>query len=131
MDREPLSLGVPRQILESLPDDEGAAAMDMQRAVEGIESRINRAIDAADDESEAVSIAVDAIEHMETQIETYDEFVPELRAWGQSPIYAIAWRNLHADLIMQLYEVEWLAESLDTERNYRMVEDGIRFGKRD
>ena len=131
MDITPISLGVPRQILESLPDDEGAAALDMQRAVEGMESRLNRAIENVDDDAEAVSIAVDAIEYMENQVETYDEFVPELRAWGQSPIYAIAWRNLHADLVMQLHEIEWLSESIDTERNYRLVEDGIRFGKRD
>ena len=126
MDR--VSLGVPRPILESLPEEDGTAAEDMRRAVEGIESRLNRAVEAADDESEAAARAVDAVEHLEARTERYDEFVPELRAWGQSPIYAIAWRNLCADLVEQLYGVDWLADHLDRERNRRVVEDGIRFG---
>jgi hypothetical protein len=130
MDRTPVDLGVPRPILDSLPEEEGAAAQDMQQAVAGIEARINEAIEAADEESEAVGYVVDAIERLEAQIERYDEFVPELRAWGQSPIYAIGWRNLYADVLMQLHEVEWLADRLDRERNYRIVEDGIRFGGR-
>ncbi len=130
MDREPVSLGVPQPILDSLPEPEGAAAQDMQRAVAGIEARINEAIEAADADSEAVGYVVDAIERLEDEIERYDEFVPELRAWGQSPIYAIGWRNLYADVLMQLHEVEWLADRLDRERNYRVVEDGIRFGGR-
>lgn len=130
MDRKPLSLGVPRPILESLPEPEGSAAQDMQQAVAGIESRLNEAIETAEEDAEAVSYVVDAVERIESQIDRYDEFVPELRAWGQSPIYAICWRNLYADILMQLYEEEWLAERLDRERNYRVVEDGIRFGKR-
>ena len=128
MDREPVSLGVPRGVLESLPDREGTAATDMHRAVEGIEARINRAIEDADDDEEAVAAVVDAIERMTSRMERHDEFVPELRAWGQSPIYAIAWRNLYAELIAQLYEIEWLADRIDVERHYRIVEDGIRFG---
>jgi hypothetical protein len=68
---------------------------------------------------------------MEDHLERYDEFVPELRAWGQSPIYAIAWRNLQAALLTQLYDVEWLTAHLDRERNYRLVEDGIRLSDRD
>lgn len=130
MDREPVSLGVPRPILDSLPEPDGTAAQDMQRAVTGIEARINEAVEAADDDTEAVGYVVDAIERLESRIERYDEFVPELRAWGQSPIYAIGWRNLYADILMQLHEVGWLADRLDRERNYRVVEDGIRFGKR-
>lgn len=126
---EPLSLGVPKQILESLPDDDDAER-DMRRAVAGLESRLNDAIAAADDESEAASAVVDALEHLEDRMETYDSFVPELRAWGQSPIYAIAWRNLQADLAMQIRDHDWLADHLDRERTYRRVEDGIRFGKR-
>jgi hypothetical protein len=116
--------------VESLPDPEGDAAQDMMRAVEGIESRINRAVAEAEDEAEAAGYVVDVLERLEDNLERYDEFVPELRAWGQSPIYAIAWRNLQADLIGQLYEVDWLADHLDRERNARLVEDGIRFGKR-
>jgi hypothetical protein len=125
-----ISLGVPRPILDSLPEGSDAAEQDMMRAVEGIESSLNRALEQADDEQAAVSAVVDALERLEENFETYDEFVPELRAWGQSPIYAIAWRNLQADLIAQLYEVEWLADRLDRERNARLVEDGIRFGGR-
>jgi hypothetical protein len=121
-----VTLSVPGPIVESLPEDGDQAAHDMQRAVEGWQQRINRAIDGADDDSEATGYVLDAIEHMEERLETYDDFVPELRAWGQSPIYAIAWRNLMADLIGQLYEHEDLADRLDRERHARIVEDGIR-----
>jgi hypothetical protein len=121
-----VSLAIPEPILDSLPDDGQAAAKDMERAVEGWQQRINRAIEQADDDSEAAGYVLDAIEEMESQLETYDDFVPELRAWGQSPIYAIAWRNLMADLIGQLYEHEDLADRLDRERNARLVDDGIR-----
>jgi Zn-dependent oligopeptidase len=123
-------LGVPRQILDSLPEDDEAARQDMQRAVAGLEARLNAAVDAADDEREATQGVVSALERLEDQLEQYDEFVPELRAWGQSPIYAIAWRNLQADLIMQIQEVGWVAERIDRERNYRTVEDGIRLSDR-
>jgi hypothetical protein len=123
---ETVSLGVPQPIIDSLPDDDDTAARDMQRAVENIESRLNGAIERADDDAEAASAALDVIEHLESRAERYDAFVPELRAWGQSPIYAIAWRNLQADLIAQLYEHADLAERLDRERNARIVEDGIR-----
>jgi hypothetical protein len=126
---EQLSLGVPKGVLESLPDDDDAAT-DMRRAVAGLESNLNAAIEAADSESEAASHVTDAIEHLEDRMERYDAFVPELRAWGQSPIYAIAWRNLQAELIAQIRGHEWLADHLERERNYRLVEDGIRFGKR-
>jgi hypothetical protein len=124
-----ISLGVPRGVLDSLPADSDNAAADMKKAVAGLEGSLQDAVDAADSESEAAGYAVDAVEHLEERMETYDEFIPELRAWGQSPIYAIAWRNLYAELIAQLYEHEWLAARIDRERNYRLVEDGIRFGK--
>ena len=125
---EPVSLGVPEPIIELLPEDGDNSAQDMQRAVQGWEQRVNRRIEEAEDDAEAVSGVVDVIERLEDRAETYDAFVPELRAWGQSPIYAMAWRDLYADLIGQLYEHEDLGESLDRERNYRLVEDGIRFG---
>ncbi|MFT4931145.1 MAG: hypothetical protein ACI91T_001020 [Natronomonas sp.] len=120
-----LSLGVPEPILDRLPEDDGNAAQDMRRAVAAWEDRLNRVVDEAEDDQEAASVILDGIEHMEARMETYDEFVPELRAWGQSPIYAIAWRNLMADLIQQLYEHEDVAEHLDRERHARLVEDGI------
>ncbi|WP_363463773.1 hypothetical protein [Halogeometricum borinquense] len=125
-----ISLGVPQQILDSLPEDGGNAAADLKRAVEGIETSLNDAFERAESDSEAASYAVDAIEHLEDRMETYDAFVPELRAWGQSPIYAIAWRNLQADLIAQIRAYDWLDTHIERERNYRLVEDGIRFDKR-
>lgn len=127
---EEITLGVPQPILDSLPEDDAVAGRDMQRAVGGLETRLNRAIDEAETESEAAQFVVDVLEHLEERFERYDAFVPELRAWGQSPIYAIAWRNLQADLIMQIREYDWLAPHIDRERNFRLVEDGIRFGNR-
>ena len=121
-----ISLGVPGPLLESLPEEDGGAARDMQRAVEGYEQRLNDAVDGADDDAEAAGRVLEVIEHFESRGERFDEFVPELRAWGQSPIFAIAWRNLYADLIAQLYDHEWLAAQLDRERNARLVEDGVR-----
>jgi len=122
-----VSLAVPKPIVDALPEDGENAAQDMQRAVEGWNARINDAIDASEDDREAAGYIADAVERMEERLETFDAFVPELRAWGQSPIYAIAWRNLYADLIAQLYEHDDLADRLDRERNQRLVEDGIRF----
>lgn len=123
-----ISLAIPEGVIDGLPEDSQATRRDVERAVAGIESRLNREMDEADGTAEAAGIVVDAIEFLEARMERYDEFVPELRAWGQSPIYAITWRNLYAELIAQLYDHEWLAEELDRERNYRIVEDGIRFG---
>lgn len=121
-----VSLGVPRPLLDRLPEDDGDPAADMQQAVAGWERRLNDAIEATADDREAATVALDAIDRFEERMETYDALVPELRAWGQSPIYAIAWRSLYADLIGQLHEHEELAEHFDRERNARLVEDGIR-----
>jgi hypothetical protein len=121
-----IELGVPKPLIDSLPDDGEGARQDMQRAVEGYNARLDRALEAADDDGEAAGRVLDLIEHFEDRVERFHAFVPELRAWGQSPIFAIAWRNLYADLIEQLYEHEWLAAQLDRERNARLVEDGIR-----
>ena len=118
-----IELGVPKGVVESLPDEGGTAEQDMRRAIAGIQSRLN---DALADADEAAEVVADAVERMESQASTYHEFVPELRAWGQSPIYAIAWRNLYLELIGQVYDHEWLADDLDRERNFRLVEDGIR-----
>jgi hypothetical protein len=125
-----VDLGVPRQIIELLPEDGDDTAQDMQQMVAGLQGALNGAIDAADTEADAAQAAVDALEHLEDRLETYDSFVPELRAWGQSPIYAIAWRNLCADLHAQISGIDWLAPHVDRERNARIVEDGIRFGGR-
>jgi uncharacterized protein YicC (UPF0701 family) len=124
-----VEIGVPQQILDSLPDDDNAEE-DMKRAVAGLEAQLNQAIESADSEGEAAGYVVDTLERLEEHLERYDEFVPELRAWGQSPIYAIAWRNLQADLILQIHDHDWLSGHVDRERNQRIVEDGIRFGGR-
>jgi hypothetical protein len=121
-----IKLGVPKPLLESLPEDGDSARHDMERAVEGYNARVSQAIEDADSEGEAAAAILDIIEHFEDRVDRFHAFVPELRAWGQSPIFAIAWRNLYADLIEQLYEHEWLAAQLDRERNARLVEDGIR-----
>ncbi|MUW15218.1 hypothetical protein GJ633_11585 [Halorubrum sp. CBA1125] len=120
-----IELGVPRGVVESLPEDDETAERDMRRAIASIQSRLNEEIDGTDP-AEAAGIVADAVERMETQASTYHEFVPELRAWGQSPIYAIAWRNLYVELIGQLHDHDWLADHLDRERSFRIVEDGIR-----
>ncbi|WP_436347347.1 hypothetical protein [Natronorubrum sp. FCH18a] len=121
-----ISLGVPKPVLERLPDDDENVAADMQEAVAGWEQRLNRAIEDAEDEREAAARVLEAIDRFEQRHETYDDLVPELRAWGQSPIYAIAWRTLYADVIAQLHAHDDLGDHLDRERNARLVEDGIR-----
>ena len=120
-----IELGVPKGVIESLPEEDGTAERDMRRAIAGIQSRLNEEVDGTDP-AEAASVVADAVEQMEAQASTYHEFVPELRAWGQSPIYAIAWRNLYLELIGQLHDHEWLTAELDRERNFRLVDDGIR-----
>lgn len=125
-----ITLGVPEPLLDSLPEEGSAAAQDMERAVEGYNERIDHLLAEADDDADAAAAVVDVIEHFEARGQRFDEFVPELRAWGQSPIFAIAWRNLYADLIAQLYEQDWLADQLDRERNARLVEDGVRLSDR-
>lgn len=123
-----VSLGVPQPILDALPEEGIDAGPDMQRVVASWQERINEAIEAADSDRDAASSVADAIEVLEDRHERYDEHVVELRAWGQSPIYAIAWRNLYADLVAQLYDHDDLADQMNRERNARIVEDGIRFG---
>jgi hypothetical protein len=125
-----IRLGVPEPLLDALPEEEATAAADMERAVEGYNERLDRVLAAADDEADAAAGVLDLIEHFEARGDRFDEFVPELRAWGQSPVFALAWRNLYADLIAQLYEHDWLADRLDRERNARLVEDGLRLSDR-
>ena len=122
-----VSLGVPQQILEVLPEEGVDAGPDMKRVVASWQERINEAIETADSDQDAASSVADAVEALEDRHERYDEHVVELRAWGQSPIYAIAWRNLYADLVAQLYDHEELTDRMNRERNARIVEDGIRF----
>ncbi|WP_458188092.1 hypothetical protein [Haladaptatus sp. NG-WS-4] len=124
-----ISLAVPEPIVESLPEDGDTAARDMHEAVAGWEARFNRLVEETDTDDEVASAVVDVVERFETRWEQYDDFVAELRAWGQSPIYAMAWRDLHASLIQQLYDHDDLSSHIDRERNARIVNDGIRFGK--
>lgn len=125
---EEISLSVPDPIADSLPEDGEDAGLDMQRAVEGWQTRLNRAIEEADSDEDAAGAVVDALERFEDRWEQYDDFVAELRAWGQSPIYAMAWRDLMAALMQQLNEHEAFAEQIDRERHARLVSDGIRPG---
>jgi hypothetical protein len=121
-----LELLIPEAIIESLPTDSEDVERDMRTAVAGWESDVNAAL-STDDGSEAAGRVLDLIERFEERWEAYDEFVVELRAWGQSPIYAMAWRDLHAAVVQQIYDHDDLADRLDRERNARVVEDGIRF----
>jgi len=121
-----LELLIPEPIVESLPADSEDVERDMKTAVAGWESDVNAAL-SMDDEPEAAGRVLDLIERFEERWEAYDEFVVELRAWGQSPIYAMAWRDLHAAVVRQIYDHGDLADRLDRERNARIVEDGIRF----
>lgn len=120
-----ISLSTPDAIRQSLPDDGDTAARDMEQEVATWERRLNRTLDDADDE-DATRAVVDILERFEDRWEQYDELVAELRAWGESPIYAMAWRDLHAALIRQVYEHGDLGDRIDRERQARVV--GGRFG---
>lgn len=122
-----IELHIPEGIVESLPPDGEDTKQDMGKAIAGWERELNAAIDL-DDEKEAVSAIVDLVEHFENRWEAYDEYVVELRAWGQSPIYAMAWRDLNAAVIQQIYGHDNLSDLIDRERHSRIFEDGIRPG---
>jgi hypothetical protein len=122
-----LDLAIPSGIVDSLPEDSDETKMDMQKAVEGWERDLNAAL-AADDEDEAIAGVVDAVEHFEDRWEEYDDYVVELRAWGQSPIYAMAWRDLVASVVRQIYDHGDLADRINRTRHERIFDDGIRPG---
>lgn len=117
-----LELRIPEGLRDSLPDDDEAAIIDMERAVAGWQRQLERILDGSPESAEIV----DLIDRFEDRWERYDALIVELRAWGQSPIYAMAWRDLHASMIQQLYEHEELADRIDRERHARIVQDGIR-----
>ncbi|GGO00626.1 hypothetical protein [Haloarcula pellucida] len=121
---EDIELGIPAGIVDSLPADGEDAKQDVQRAIAGWEGDINAALDSED----PASAVVDLVEYFEDRWEAYDEYVVELRAWGQSPIYAMVWRDLTASIIQQIYDHADLADRIDRERNARIVDDGIRPG---
>lgn len=118
-----VSLTIPDSIIDALPEaEEDNAHLDMQRAVTGWELQFNDLLAEADETGEIV----DMIERFEDRWERYDDYIVELRAWGQSPIYAMAWRDLQAAVINQVYDHADLADRIDRERHARIVQDGIR-----
>ncbi|MFB6224316.1 MAG: hypothetical protein ABEH86_11670 [Haloarcula sp.] len=121
---EEIELGIPAGIVDSLPSDSEDTKRDMEQAVGGWERELNASLDSED----PAGAVVDHIEQFESRWEAYDEYVVELRAWGQSPIYAMAWRDLHAAIIHQIYDHADLDERINRERNARIVDDGIRPG---
>ncbi|WP_128225224.1 hypothetical protein [Halobacteriaceae bacterium SHR40] len=121
-----ITLKMPKQIVDSLPADSDATKQDMQKAMGGWEQDLNTALNVDD---EMVSAIVDIIERFEDRWERYDEYVVELRAWGQSPIYAMAWRDLHAAVLHQIHDHQDLSDRISRERHHRIFDDGIRPGK--
>lgn len=119
---ESTDLHIPETILDAIPDDDESVESDMVRAISGWQRQLERVLTEGDDQGDLV----DLIDRFESRWEQYDALVAELRAWGQSPIYAIAWRDLHASMIQQLYADESIAARIDRERNARIVENGIR-----
>lgn len=126
-DVDEIELYIPEGIVESLPTDSDDTKQDMGQAIAGWERDLNTVL-SAEDESEVVSAVFEYVEHFEDRWESYDEFVIELRAWGQSPIYAMAWRDLIGAVIQQIYQHENLGDRIDKERHARIFEDGIRPG---
>lgn len=115
-----VSLEVPEGIVSALPTDGEETAQDMEQAVLGWEDRIESVL------REDPAALVDVIERFEERWRQYDAYIVELRSWGQSPIYAMAWRDLHESLIQQLLDHDAVADHIDRERNARIVENGIR-----
>jgi len=124
---EDIKLTIPKSIVDSLPEDSAETKQDMEKAIVGWERNINSSLEVQADD-EMIEAIVDLIEHFESRWESYDEFIVELRAWGQSPIYAVAWRDLHAAVIQQVHEHEDLGDRISRERHARIFNDGIRPG---
>ena len=121
-----IHLAVPRELAESLPEDSDDALLAMQREIEQYEDYVNGAITDPEDDEGGASAAADVIDRLVDRWEAYDEYIVELRAWGQSSIYAEVWCDFQYALIQQLYDHEELADALDRERHTRLVDDGIR-----
>jgi hypothetical protein len=119
-----ISLAVPRELAETLPEDSDEALMAMQRELDQYEGYVNAAMEEGEDE--AASAAADVLDRLEERWASYDEYIVELRAWGQSSIYAEVWCDFQYAVIQQLYDHEELSEALDRERHARLVDDGIR-----
>lgn len=119
-----ITLSVPESITEPLPEDDDDIIRDLEGTVRAWERRLNEIMAESDDDI-AGSLA-DAVERFEDRHDRYDEYVVELRAWGQSPIYAVSWRNLYASLIQQLYNHDSIADQISEERHARIVAGGFR-----
>ncbi len=124
---ENIKLTIPKSIVDSLPEDSAETKQDLEKAIVGWERNINASLEVEEDE-EMIEDIVDLIEHFESRWESYDDYIVELRAWGQSPIYAMAWRDLHAAVIQQVHEHEDLGDRISRERHARIFNDGIRPG---
>lgn len=122
-----IKLTIPKSIVDSLPEDSAETKQDLEKAIVGWERNINASLEVEEDE-EMIEDIVDLIEHFESRWESYDDYIVELRAWGQSPIYAMAWRDLHAAVIQQVHEHEDLGDRISRERHARIFNDGIRPG---
>jgi hypothetical protein len=131
-----LELELPEGITEELPDDGGRVARDMDRSVRRLEERVAHVAgereDREDEDEDGLAALIDEVE---ANHERYGAFVPELRAWGQSPVYALAWRDLQAALAEQLRafqasdsprpsEVDRADEQGNRERNPEYGPDG-------
>jgi len=121
---DPIDLVVPEELVSTLPEGSEEAVMAMDREITQYETYINDAMEAG--EEEAAAAAADVLDRLQGRWEEYDGYIVELRAWGQSSIYAEVWCDFQYALIQQLYEHEELAAALDRERNARIVDDGIR-----
>lgn len=121
-----LEFTIPKGIVDSLPADGEATKQDMQKAVAGWQQELDAVFGRDDDE--LVNAVVDIVEHFEKRWEKYDEYIVELRSWGESPIYAMAWRDLYGSLIQQLVRHGDLSERINRERHARIFDDGMRPG---
>ncbi len=121
---DPIDLVVPEELVSTLPEGSEEAVMAMDREITQYERYINDAMEAG--EEEAAAAAADVLDRLTERWEEYDGYIVELRAWGQSSIYAEVWCDFQYALIQQLYGHEALADALDRERNARIVDDGIR-----
>ena len=117
-----VELAIPQTLAENLPEGSEETLQAMQREINQYERYINSA--AADGDGPAA--AADVVERLEDRWEQYDGYIVELRAWGQSSIYAEVWCDFQYALIRQLLDHEGIGDELQREQHHRLVEDGIR-----
>lgn len=120
-----ITLSVPESIVNPLPDEDDDIRRDLQGTVRAWEQRLNDMVEHAETD-ELAGPLTDIIERFEDRHDRYDEYVVELRSWGQSPMYAISWRNLYAALIRQIYDHDTLADQISKERHARIIAGGFK-----